>query len=195
MIVSPNAETPLSGEHQTTEFFRFLDTVGGPFSPYPKPVYRISPERSIKLTRKKRLNKRRWWKIRKRVIHRDRYKCLMCKIKVDDKCYPSWDHAATVDHIVPLSQGGAPYDLDNLQTLCLKCHRRKSKVDDSPDYTPVTCIECRKEFSKKKWNFHLWKVHGVPVSRRVPYPIEGKDYVLGEDGRGVRLPLRSKLPE
>lgn len=31
-----------------------------------------------------------------------------------------------VDHIVPLSQGGAKLSIDNLQTLCISCHARKS---------------------------------------------------------------------
>lgn len=36
-----------------------------------------------------------------------------------------------VDHIVPIKQGGAPYDLDNLQTLCWSCHSRKSILEGS----------------------------------------------------------------
>lgn len=31
-----------------------------------------------------------------------------------------WD----ADHIVPVAEGGGECDLDNLRTLCLKCHRR-----------------------------------------------------------------------
>ena len=36
-----------------------------------------------------------------------------------------------VDHIVPIKQGGAPYDLENLQTLCWSCHSRKSIEEGS----------------------------------------------------------------
>ena len=36
-----------------------------------------------------------------------------------------------VDHIVPIKQGGEPYDLDNLQTLCWSCHSRKSIEEGS----------------------------------------------------------------
>lgn len=36
-----------------------------------------------------------------------------------------------VDHIVPIKQGGAPYDLSNLQTLCWSCHSRKSIEEGS----------------------------------------------------------------
>ena len=32
----------------------------------------------------------------------------------------------TIDHIKPILDGGEPYDIDNLQTLCNQCHRIKS---------------------------------------------------------------------
>ena len=35
-----------------------------------------------------------------------------------------------VDHIRPLRLGGAPFDLDNLQTLCRGCHFAKSAVEN-----------------------------------------------------------------
>ena len=34
--------------------------------------------------------------------------------------------ATESDHIMPLSQGGAKYDLDNTQSLCKPCHSRKT---------------------------------------------------------------------
>lgn len=34
--------------------------------------------------------------------------------------------ARVVDHIVPINEGGAWYDYNNLQGLCDKCHNRKS---------------------------------------------------------------------
>ena len=34
--------------------------------------------------------------------------------------------ATEVDHIKPLEQGGAPFDFDNLQSLCKPCHVKKS---------------------------------------------------------------------
>lgn len=36
-----------------------------------------------------------------------------------------------VDHIVPIKQGGDPYDFENLQTLCWSCHSRKSVLEGS----------------------------------------------------------------
>ena len=34
--------------------------------------------------------------------------------------------ATVVDHIRPISDGGARLDIENLQPLCFKCHNRKS---------------------------------------------------------------------
>lgn len=37
--------------------------------------------------------------------------------------------AQMVDHIIPINKGGAPLDVDNLQSLCNACHARKSAKD------------------------------------------------------------------
>lgn len=37
--------------------------------------------------------------------------------------------AQMVDHIVPINKGGAPLDMENLQSLCNACHARKSAQD------------------------------------------------------------------
>jgi hypothetical protein len=34
--------------------------------------------------------------------------------------------AVEVDHIIPLSRGGAELDEDNIQSLCAGCHRAKT---------------------------------------------------------------------
>ena len=34
-----------------------------------------------------------------------------------------WD----ADHIVPVTEGGGECDLENIQTLCLRCHREATK--------------------------------------------------------------------
>jgi 5-methylcytosine-specific restriction protein A len=36
--------------------------------------------------------------------------------------------AEEVDHITPLSQGGAPYRRDNLRGLCSPCHQERHRV-------------------------------------------------------------------
>ncbi|MCV7100069.1 HNH endonuclease signature motif containing protein [Mycobacterium palustre] len=37
--------------------------------------------------------------------------------------------ADQVDHIVPLAEGGARYDWDNLQSLCTPHHKQKTTQD------------------------------------------------------------------
>jgi 5-methylcytosine-specific restriction protein A len=37
--------------------------------------------------------------------------------------------AGQVDHITPVTAGGALYAEDNLQSLCLPCHRRKTAAE------------------------------------------------------------------
>ena len=34
-----------------------------------------------------------------------------------------------VDHIKPISEGGQPLHLDNLQSLCDQCHRKKTAIE------------------------------------------------------------------
>lgn len=38
--------------------------------------------------------------------------------------------AQHVDHIKAIKQGGCPWDMDNLQSLCASCHTRKTVVVD-----------------------------------------------------------------
>ena len=37
--------------------------------------------------------------------------------------------ATVLDHIVPRSQGGPDYDMDNLQPLCFSCHDKKRRTE------------------------------------------------------------------
>lgn len=72
-------------------------------------------------------NDNRWlydsrkWKdrVRPSKINRDPL-CEICLERDEFK------DATEVDHIKPVSAGGAPYDMDNLQSLCSSCHSRKS---------------------------------------------------------------------
>lgn len=55
---------------------------------------------------------KRWKITRQVVLTRDDRRCTNC----------GRAGKLEVHHIVPLSQGGAPYDLDNLRSLCRDCH-------------------------------------------------------------------------
>lgn len=39
--------------------------------------------------------------------------------------------ATIVDHIKPIKQGGEPFNMNNLQSLCTECHSRKSVQEGS----------------------------------------------------------------
>tara|TARA_R110000851_G_C12738342_1_gene530555 strand:+ start:219 stop:572 length:354 start_codon:yes stop_codon:yes gene_type:complete len=60
--------------------------------------------------------------------------CLTCKTK--DNRVVAGD---VVDHIIPIRQGGDPFQKNNLQTLCHPCHNKKSRQEkDSITYTKGT---------------------------------------------------------
>lgn len=59
-------------------------------------------------------NSRRWKYLRRRRLFLDPL-CSCGEIATD------------VDHIVPIDDGGAPYELENTQSLCATCHGRKTR--------------------------------------------------------------------
>lgn len=63
----------------------------------------------------------KWEKIRAKVLKRDRYLCCQCLVKQVYKA------AKDVDHIVARCDGGSD-TLDNLQSLCQPCHRKKTAM-------------------------------------------------------------------
>ena len=64
------------------------------------------------------INRRLWAEARKVALERAAYRCESCG-------RPGGPHE--VDHRVPLSRGGLPYDLGNLQVLCRRpCHEAKT---------------------------------------------------------------------
>lgn len=60
-----------------------------------------------------------WKAVRLLAKRRDGFKCVQCGER----------GRLEVDHKVPIRDGGAPYDLDNLQSLCPKCHARKTRME------------------------------------------------------------------
>lgn len=62
----------------------------------------------------------------KKVIYASQSNCAICGRAVDfDKKFPDpW--SATLDHIIPVSKGGAPAALENLQLAHLQCNRQKA---------------------------------------------------------------------
>ena len=62
----------------------------------------------------------------KKIIYSSQSVCGICGRPVNfDKLFPDpW--SPTVDHIIPISKGGDPSSLENLQLAHLQCNRRKS---------------------------------------------------------------------
>ena len=60
-----------------------------------------------------------WSKIRQAVLIRDAWQCQDCGRVCADK------REAHVDHVKPKALGGQD-TLDNLRTLCIRCHGRKT---------------------------------------------------------------------
>lgn len=55
-----------------------------------------------------------WQRVRKRVYSRDGYTCQLCENPASGPLH--------AHHEVPVSEGGAPFDVDNLVTVCEACH-------------------------------------------------------------------------
>ena len=98
-----------------------------------------------------------WQSLREKALKRDNYTCVKCednrkdinlKLKrkrsinirefidgIDKKikyAYVEYEEMRTnliADHIKPIALGGDEWDLNNLQTLCLKCNKKKTAKD------------------------------------------------------------------
>ena len=54
------------------------------------------------------------------MFERDGWRCVLCRRAGRLEC----------DHVTPLDQGGDPWDLENLQTLCRACHIAKTREEN-----------------------------------------------------------------
>ena len=65
-----------------------------------------------------------------RLTNEEAYQKLVHSYKIQYKFgFNLSDHFFEVDHRIPVHQGGGSCGLDNLQTLCLVCHRSKTKSE------------------------------------------------------------------
>ena len=67
----------------------------------------------------KPINRNRWARLRRLVFDRDGYRCRTCGKAGRLEC----------DHVKRIEDGGAVYDMGNLQTLCVGCHILKSRAE------------------------------------------------------------------
>lgn len=95
-----------------------------------------------------------WQDIRLKVFKRDNYTCVKCGEKPTTKDY--YDSKKIVpndamligDHIKPIALGGDEWDLDNIQTLCKKCDKKKTKQDHK-DLSKQRMIEKKQLVNQK----------------------------------------------
>lgn len=63
-----------------------------------------------------------WNHVRMEALIRDNFTCVKCSFKGNT-------NNLIGDHIKPIALGGEEFDLDNIQTLCIKCNRIKTSSD------------------------------------------------------------------
>ena len=74
----------------------------------------------------KKLNRRKWEAVRRRVLDAARWRCAVCK-----------RYANEADHIRPLQMGGDPYDEAGIQALCGFCHADKTRGENRRPRSPA----------------------------------------------------------
>jgi len=79
-------------------------------------------------------NDRRWRRLQRAKLSREPI-CECCRVAV----------ATCVDHVTPISKGGAMWAWDNLQSLCQSCHSKKTFHIDvrGKDHVPVKGVDAR----------------------------------------------------
>lgn len=74
-----------------------------------------------------------WSWLRSKVLKKVNYTCSKCGFRPEiDKHGYSFYHKArelVVDHVIPIALGGEEFDEKNLQVLCFKCDKEKTRID------------------------------------------------------------------
>jgi len=65
-----------------------------------------------------------WAELRERALNRDKHTCVICGNHPSET-----SDGLIVDHIKPIALGGEEFDMNNLQTLCTKCNKKKTFYD------------------------------------------------------------------
>ena len=69
-----------------------------------------------------------WQSLRNKVLKRDNNSCVKCKTKETFNS-PTYKSNLIADHIIAIALGGDEWDINNIQTLCSKCDKIKTKED------------------------------------------------------------------
>jgi 5-methylcytosine-specific restriction endonuclease McrA len=70
----------------------------------------------------------RWRALRLTVLERDRWICQLCHEPIDPYARAQSSGAGVVDHITPVSAGGAWHDLANLRAAHVRCNTARANT-------------------------------------------------------------------
>ena len=117
----------------------------------------------------------RWRNLRNRILS-EKPLCKHCEDKGITEI------ATQVDHIIPISEGGNPTSMDNLQPLCATCHSRKTRNENTTEkaietqlgYADSIIIEKvvtkqgkgKKAFKAKEWQHPTEDENGTPYDEK-----------------------------
>lgn len=122
--------------------------------------------RRFKQRRRESAALRAW---RKRELDRIDWKCPLCArfmFESNGKTCKSW--RATVDHIIPVSKGGARFDRRNLRVVCYKCNKEKGNSLLTPEHEgrrfPPCSIESNRSSNQQRSSSEgsLWEQSLLP---------------------------------
>lgn len=79
---------------------------------------KVDPDQAMAAAKRDRLPGYLWEQRRQEVLERDENRCVQCGADATD-----------VDHVLPVALGGDD-EVENLQSLCSDCHKRKTVQDN-----------------------------------------------------------------
>jgi len=82
----------------------------------------IGPEKNLRAEPRRSLSMRS----KREILVRQKSKCRFCESKITLEPYCNAD----ADHIIPINYGGET-NLENMQLLCVGCHRHKTSLENS----------------------------------------------------------------
>jgi len=91
---------------------------------------------------------KRWKDLRIKALIRDNFCCVECKTPITIK---PRDHV--VDHIIEIKDGGKAFDLNNLQSLCMSCHNKKTNIEKRHREGGSENYRCKTSLIDPKVNF------------------------------------------
>ena len=98
---------------------------------------------------------KRWRRLRWAALERDGFLCAVCKAK------GLTELAQTVHHVIEVEAGGAIWDIDNLASMCARCH---NEIHHTRDATHPEIVAWRNLVHATHWRlFNMRKSQTLTV--------------------------------